>query len=132
MPMIVDASVTAAWGLADEDHPTARRAEDRLLADATFVPGLWWFEVRNALLISERRGRIVEPDVALFLSYLGRLPIEVDLAPNDSELMRLARRHRLTVYDATYLELALRQGADLATLDNRLASAAKNMGVGLV
>ena len=132
MPQVIDASVTVAWGLADEDHPTAGRAEQRLLGDVTYAPSLWWFEVRNTLIVAERRGRIVETDVGRFLADLGRLPVEIDFEANEADLMRLARDHRLTVYDAAYLELAFRKKADLATLDRALMNAARAARIELV
>jgi|SRR6185312_5949405 len=132
MPLVIDASVAAAWGLADEDHPTASRAEERLLRDVIFAPSLWWFEVRNTLIVAERRGRIAQTDVGRFLTALARLPVEIDREPVEPDLLRLARHYRLTVYDAAYLELALRKGADLATLDRELISAGAAERVDLV
>lgn len=77
------------------------------------------------LLVNERRGRISEADTAGFLHDLLRLGVTLDRSPNEGELLRLARRYRLTVYDASYLELARRDGLALATLDAELARAAR-------
>ena len=110
--------VPTAWELA--------RTED------AFVPMLWWFEVRNALVLSERRGRIAEPQTARFLREISRLAIMVDRTPDESGVLTLARRHRLTVYDAAYLELALREAAPLATLDAQLAAAARSEAVTVI
>ena len=100
--------------------------------DEGCVPSLWWFEVRNVLIVAERRGRLHESDTALFLRSLSRLPIAVDRAPEEAVVLTLARRHGLTVYDASYLELAQRHGVALATLDAALAEAAQRESLPLI
>jgi predicted nucleic acid-binding protein len=125
MPFVLDASIALAWGFVDERQPAASLALSRARTDEAMVPALWWFEIRNALVVNERRQRLGEPETAEFLDNLSRLRIVVDYAPNDRILLRMARRHRLSVYDAAYLELAQREGAPLATLDNDLARAAR-------
>ena len=80
----------------------------------------WWFEVRNRLIANERRGRITEGDTAAFLRGLSRLGVAVDRSPDEGAVLTLARRHRLTAYDASYLELSLRESLPLATLDREL------------
>jgi predicted nucleic acid-binding protein len=132
MPFVLDASVTACWAFEDENDTLADVALDRLNKDEAFVPALWRFEIRNTLIVGERRGRKSEADSNLFLTRLARLPISFDGSPQDNDVMTLARRHRLTVYDAAYLELARRRGEPLATLDRRLAAAASAEGVALV
>jgi hypothetical protein len=67
MPFVLDASIAACWAFEDEDHPRAALALERILTDEARVPGLWWFEVRNVLLVNERRGRISEVATASFL-----------------------------------------------------------------
>jgi predicted nucleic acid-binding protein len=124
MPFVLDASVTACWAFQDEDHPLAGLALDRLTTDDAIVPALWWFEVRNILVVNERRGRVSESVTRAFLRHLASLPVRVDSAPDEDEVLRLARAHRLSVYDAAYLELALRQGCPLASLDRELVAAA--------
>ncbi len=132
MPFVLDASIAACWAFEDEDHPGAALALERIRADEARVPSLWWFEVRNVLLINERRGRISETDTAGFLRDLSRLGVTLDRSPDEAALLSLARRHRLTVYDASYLELARRDALPLATLDADLACAAQAEGVALV
>jgi predicted nucleic acid-binding protein len=129
MAFVLDASVTACWAFADEDHPDASLAFDRMRAEEGVVPGLWWFEVRNILIVNERRRRITESDTAAFLLSLSRLRIRVDRVPDENGVLRLARAHRLSVYDAAYLELAQREGLPLATLDADLRKAAAGEGV---
>jgi predicted nucleic acid-binding protein len=126
---VVDASVAAAWAFDDEDHPVARHAIRRLQGDEAIAPALWWFELRNALVMNERRGRLTEPQTAEFLRMVATLPITIDRAPVESDVLALARRHRLTFYDAAYLELAGRLAAPLSTLDKALARAATAEGV---
>jgi predicted nucleic acid-binding protein len=101
-------------------------------AEEGVVPGLWWFEVRNILIVNERRRRITESDTAAFLLSLSRLRIRLDRVPGENGVLRLARAHRLSVYDAAYLELAQREGLPLATLDADLRKAAADEGVALV
>jgi predicted nucleic acid-binding protein len=132
MLFVIDASITACWAFRDEDHPHADLALARLRTDEALVPSLWWFEVRNILVVNERRRRLTEADTAFFLRELARLPVILDRTPEDSEVLRLARTHRLSVYDAAYLELAQRSRGDLATLDAGLVRAARTEGVPLV
>ncbi len=132
MPFVLDASVTLCWAFADEEHPVAMAALDRIQQSQAQVPSLWWFEVRNSLLMNERRGRLTEAETASFLRNLRQLSINVDRVPTDTGLLTLARQHRLTVYDAAYLELAQREGLTLATLDTALRQAAKAAGVPLL
>ena len=132
MAFVLDASVTACWAFDDEDHPGASLAFDRMRAEEGVVPALWWFEVRNILIVNERRRRITESGTAAFLLNLSRLRIRVDRVPDENAVLRLARAHRLSVYDAAYLELAQREGLPLATLDADLRKAAAREGVALV
>ena len=101
-------------------------------SDQALVPSLWWFEVRNTLIVNERRGRLAEADTAAFLRALSRLGVVVDRSPEDAAVLTLSRKHRLTVYDASYLELAVRETLPLATLDAVLARAASVERVSLL
>lgn len=132
MPFVLDASVTLCWVFGDEDHPFAIQAMERIRADTAFVPAIWWFEVRNTLIVSERRGRLTVADSAAFLRALSRLPVSVDPLPEEERVLTLARRHRLSVYDAAYLELAQREGVPLATLDGQLQAAARSEQLSLI
>lgn len=132
MPFVIDASVTTCWAFSDEDHPVADTALERLRTDEAMTPALWWFEVRNILVVNERRKRLTEADSAAFLRDLARLRVLLDRTPQENEVLRLARTHRLSVYDAAYLELAQRNGIVLATLDADLIRAARAEGVSLL
>ena len=129
MPFVLDASVAGPWILADEPSEAAARIAHRLLSEDALVPALWWYEVRNLLVVCERRGRLERSDSDLFLSRLADYPIKVDIEVDWDATMRLARRHQLTVYDASYLELAIRSRVQLATLDGALLRAAAKEGV---
>ena len=119
MPFVLDASIAACWAFDDA------LALERVRTDEARVPSLWWFEVRNTLIVNERRGRLTESDTATSLRGLARLRVTVDGLPNGADVLTLARRRGLTVYDAAYLELARREGAPLATLDAALETAAR-------
>lgn len=130
--MVLDSSIVGCWCFPDESSPVADAAFDQVGTGQAIVPVLWWFEVRNVLVINERRGRIDPPGSAAFLADLEKLPIHFDRQSDSGTLLALARAHRLTVYDAAYLELARRLDAPLATLDQRLVAAARAAGVALV
>jgi predicted nucleic acid-binding protein len=132
MPFVLDASIAVCWAFDDEEHPTARLALERLHIDAAIAPRLWWFEVRNALLVSERRRRLTDSDSGRFLQQLARLNVAMDESPDETGVLALARRYQLSVYDAAYLELAARRALPLATLDRKLEAAAEAAGVALL
>jgi predicted nucleic acid-binding protein len=132
MPFVVDASAVSCWALDDEAHPVATRALERIRANEAFVPALWWFEIRNVLIVNERRKRIARAAVSAFLRSLSRLSILIDRSPEELPLLDLARKHRLSVYDAAYLELAKRERLALATLDAELADTARTESIALI
>jgi predicted nucleic acid-binding protein len=129
MGIVTDACVAGAWALPDEDVELANAVLRMAPARGLMVPALWWFEVRNLLVIQERRQRLTEGQSTAFLADLRQLPIGTDNEPGEAMVMSLARRLSLTVYDAAYLELAKRRSLPLATLDRRLATAAATEGV---
>ena len=96
------------------------------------VPDLWHLEVANTLVVGERRKRTTQANTVTWLGFLSSLPIEVDeetKAHAFGDTISLARDHSLSVYDAAYLELAMRRGLPLATLDDKLKAAAQAAGV---
>ena len=119
MGLVVDASATLGLYFPDEITPTLEDARQRLAAGGALVPTLWWFEIRNSLVAAERRGRLGASQSAEILAQLEALPVRYDREPDSDAVLALARTHRLTVYDAAYLELALRLGAPLATWTGR-------------
>ena len=132
MAFVLDASITACWAFAGDNHPDAQLAFRRMRTEEAVVPVLWWFEVRHILIVNERRQRITEPDTAAFLLHLARLRVRVDRVPDENTVLRLARIHRLSVYEAAYLELAQRERLPLATLEAGLRRAAAGEGVPLL
>jgi predicted nucleic acid-binding protein len=132
MAFVLDASITACWAFHDEGHADASAALDRMRDEEAIVPYVWWFEVRNILVVNERRARIQESDTGAFLGHLSRLRVRTDQLPDEGTVLRLARAHRLSFHDAAYLELALREQLLLATLDAELRKAATRERVKLV
>ena len=130
--LVVDASVAVSWLFDDEDEPRALQALEHLAEEGALVPHLWHLETRNALLVAERRGRISAAGVKDRLDALKGLPVTTDEEPDLQSAFDLARTHELSFYDALYLELAKREGARLATLDESLARAAVAEGVALL
>ncbi len=129
---ILDNSVAMVWGFDDEADPYAERLLDLMPSARVYVPTLWPLEVANVLLVGERRKRITPADTAKFLSILGTFPITVDDETTTrawSETLNLARSQGLSVYDAAYLELAMRRGLPIATLDAKLKAASLAVGV---
>lgn len=134
MSFVLDASIVLGWMLPDEDSPAADTVVARLLEQRAQAPSLLALEVSNALLQAERRGRLARADHDALRAAFGALPIAFD-APGPDALDRtvgLARRHRLTVYDAAYLELAGRRGFPLASLDAALRAAATRERIALL
>jgi predicted nucleic acid-binding protein len=132
MALVVDASATLGLYFPDEITPTLEDARRYLATGGALVPTLWWFEIRNSLVVAERRGRVGVSQTAEILAQLEALPVRYDWEPESGAVLALAREHRLTVYDAAYLELALRADAPLATLDRQLARAARAAKVPLL
>ena len=129
MSVVVDCSVFLAWSLADEDEPVAIEAMRRVVSAGGVVPVIWWYELRNALLTNERRGRITAQQVAESLADCVALGIETDDRHDETLVLGLAREHALSVYAAAYLEVASRRRLPLATLDQKLSEAAGATGV---
>jgi len=132
--LVLDCSVAVSWCFLDE----ASAAGDALLDDLpgleALVPALWHLEIGNVLLMAERRGRITNVQLREHVALLHGLPVGTDDEPPARTLpavLALAGAHRLTTYDAAYLELAVRRGAALATRDSALARAAGRVGVTL-
>lgn len=134
MAFVLDCSVGISWCMDDENNDYANwvlvwLSEGSLEA---VVPSIWWLEIVNVLVVAERRERTTELRTAEALSMLRSLPIVVDantVQQSTGATLELARQYRLAAYDAAYLELALREELPLATIDNRLAEAARDCGV---
>jgi predicted nucleic acid-binding protein len=132
---VLDVSVTMAWHFEDEATPPIWQLLDRLIDDGAVVPGLWPLEVANVLAAGERRGRSTPAKIGGFIEQLAHLPLAVDGETSKralSEILALARGQKLTAYDASYLELAIRLGLPLATVDRELRAAAAALGVAVL
>jgi len=127
MSLVLDSSVPLAWVYSDETNEAILHVFDLLSESGAWVPGLWRLEVANILEVDVRRGRHDADFRDSTLADLALLPIHLDPETDQQAwgaTARLAERHRLTLYDADYLELALRRGLHLATLDQDLRAAA--------
>ena len=132
MAFVLDCSVTRAWVFPDEANESTDRLRDSLIEGSAFVPSLWPVEVGNVLLVATRRGRITRNDWHRIHANLGSLPIEIDPVSTTrvwGVALELAAEHRLSVYDAMYLELAMRLQLPLATLDSALGAAGRSEGL---
>lgn len=132
MSIVLDASMTIAWLFEDERTEAAHGVMRRVVAEGAVVPSLWRLEVANVLRNAVRRGRCDEDYVDRSLERLGRLAITVD-DETDSHAWGLTRtlagEQGLTLYDAAYLELAIRRGRPLASCDTDLLAAAERRDV---
>ncbi|MCA4917841.1 MAG: type II toxin-antitoxin system VapC family toxin [Roseomonas sp.] len=132
MSFVLDNSVALAWCFEDEQSPAVMALLDRVTETGAVAPLLWPLEALNGLLVAERRRRLNAATRAALTAFLRELPIMLDLDTAErawGEAAQLAERFRLSVYDATYLELALRRRLPLASLDQGLREAAGAMGV---
>jgi predicted nucleic acid-binding protein len=132
---VVDASVSLTWCFEDQATAYGEAVLDRFVQSGAVVPGIWTLEIANALVVGERRRRLSEAQTTRFIGLLGELPIEVDEFDLDTAfgpVLAIARAHRLSAYDAAYLELAARRGLPIATLDSALVEAAPAAGVPLL
>lgn len=132
MSIVVDCSVAMSWVLPDEDTTLADKVLDRVAVDGGIVPPLFRIEVGNVLLVAMRRRRITSETRRKAFDRIAALPLREDSAGAAhiwTDCIDLADRHGLSLYDATYLELAKRLRRPLATLDQRLANAAREAGI---
>jgi len=132
--IVLDCSVTMSWCFEDETGALTEAALDSLKDMRGVVPAIWPLEVANVLVVKERQRKLTHAKSAQFVSFLSALPISVDAAQFVrvfAQVLDLARQHNLSSYDASYLELAMRLGAPLASKDQGLRVAARKAGVEL-
>ena len=134
---VLDNSIAMRWAFDGAAHPQAEAVLQDLesFAREAWVPVLWRYEAAAVLAVAHNRGTLPAQEITLFFSDLEVLPIRVDHESSSrvfSDVYRLAVAHRLTVYDAAYLELAIRRKLPLATLDNDLIAACGTVGVALL
>ena len=134
-PVVLDASLAIAWCLPDEASAPAEALLAALRQSQIFVPAIWVLEVANGLLAAERSRRITPAAIEEALATIATLVLHTEPAPalqDAGAILAVARANQLTAYDAAYLDLALRKGVTLATLDRRLRQAAERAGVALL
>jgi predicted nucleic acid-binding protein len=132
IPIVIDASITIAWLFEDEADDAAIAVAEAVAEHGALAPSLWHYEVGNVLLAAERRGRCSSDFVMRSLDRLGMLAVAIDQDGGShrwADTLALARVEGLTVYDAAYLELAIRENASLATRDRELIAAARRRAV---
>ncbi len=135
MTLVLDSSAALAWSFVDETTPAIDDVMGQVAAVGAVVPALWRLEVANVLQIAVRRRRITAHHRDSALTILGAMDIRTDPETDRyawSTTLRLADRFGLTVYDASYLELAQRLSLPLASLDRALRVAAIGAGVDLL
>lgn len=129
---VVDNSVVMSWCFKDETNQYADAILDCLSEATAFVPSIWPLEVVNILLVAERKKRLSEADSVRFITLLSQLPIIVEHERPErlmKDLLALARSNNLSSYDASYLDLSMRKGIPIATLDTRLITASKKTNI---
>lgn len=132
MAFVVDASIAGAWLLPDEENEVAEQVMVRMADEDAFAPDLLRHEIRSILLSAERRGRVSDDFIHSALARFRGLPLKLLGPGDDTEVVRLSRQYCLSAYDAAYLSLALLERMSLATLDQKLAEAARREGVSVL
>lgn len=131
---VLDCSITMAWCFDDESNDFTDSILEKLKEATAVVPALWPLEVANVLLQTQKKKRITEAQTASFIDALSALPIVVDRSTMSRamhSIFALANQEALTIYDASYLELAIREKIPLITLDHDLIKVAKRLNVPL-
>ncbi|HVT88449.1 MAG TPA: type II toxin-antitoxin system VapC family toxin [Tepidisphaeraceae bacterium] len=134
MKLVIDASFVASLFIPDESSAANTEIVQNLTEGDATAPAIWQLEVANLLIMAERRKRIDSSQMTRLVEAWDALPIALQpmlTIRQRSEVIGLARKHKLSAYDATYLELALRNNAKIATLDDSLIVAAQAEGVGI-
>ena len=133
MLFVLDCSVAINWCLEDENNIYAEAIYEIIIRqNQALVPTFFWLEISNVLWVAERRNRNTREKTDQVIKLLQSLPILIDAKPiteSINDTLNLAREYNLAAYDAAYLELAIREGLLLATTDEKLAKAAKQLGI---
>ncbi len=135
MAFVIDCSATMPWILKHDPTGYANEILSSFKESQAVVPELWFLEVSNVLVVYERRGRLGAEESTRFTSLLQELPISIDEGTSYrvfAKIINVARDYELSSYDATYLELAMRQALPLATLNVALRTAAQEAGVEVI
>ncbi len=132
---VLDCSITLSWFFEDEqteDSDRVRRAIEQ--GSEIVVPSIWPLEIVNGLVVAERRKRITNYQLSGYIERIRLLPIHIDAIQLDrtlTDVLKLAGKHALSSYDASYLELSVRNSLPIATLDRKLRSAAENLEIAI-
>ena len=129
--LVLDCSALLAWLFPDEGDPYGMALIEVMRESTAYVPSIWWLEVANAVLVAERKARLTQSDSVELMRIVDSLSIVQDTEqPEDwvHRVMMLGRVYGLSAYDACYLELAIRRGLPVATLDRALMNAAAAAG----
>lgn len=129
---VLDASVTVAWVFRETANAYATGVLQELTRKEAVTPSIWPLQVANALLTAQHKGRLTVPECEYFLSLLSQLPIHVEYETPEhiwDQVLSLAQHYHLTVYEATYLDLAMRLARPLATQAPALRQAAQELGL---
>jgi len=132
---VIDNSIVMSWCFKDETSEYTDAVLNKLEYSTAFVPSIWPLEVGNVLLVAERNKRLRQADSIRFIALLSELPIIVEPESPDrmmNEIVSIARAYDLSTYDASYLDLAMRKGIPIATLDKGLLRAAKKSNVPVI
>lgn len=129
---VLDCSVAATWFFDDEKHEVTDELLRRTRHESIYVPSLWFLEIGNVFLLAVKKGRITQEQCSDAIRMIDNLPIvqkPFDKIEPLHEIMTLARTEKLTLYDASYLYLAVTESLALASLDRDLRKAARRIGV---
>lgn len=129
---VIDNSIVMAWCFEDEATEYTDAIQEMLIDHIAFVPAIWPLEVANVLLVAERKKRISKAESGRFIALLSQLPIEVGQSEPQRvfhDTLPLARQHKLSSYDASYIELAIRKGLPIASLDKAIIRAANSIQI---
>jgi predicted nucleic acid-binding protein len=132
---VVDNSVVMTWCFSDETNKYSDAVLDSLNSSTAFVPSTWPLEVGNILLVAKRRKRLSEADSTRFIALIAELPIVIEQEEPERmkrDILALARKHKISTYDASYLDLAMRKGLPIASLDKDLRKAARRSRVAIL
>jgi predicted nucleic acid-binding protein len=130
MALVLDSSICLSWFFPDERTSFTDTALDVAANEECWVPSLWRLEFSNALLVAERRRRLTRAERLQMLDEASRLRLRVDAHVHDlRQISSLASQHGLSAYDSAYLELAMRLGVPMITLDKDLAAAGMTAGL---
>jgi len=132
---VIDNSVVMSWCFQDETSKYTDAVLGHLEEATAYVPAIWPLEVGNVLLVAERRKRLSQADSSRFISLLFDLPIIVEQELPErmlSEILSLAREYKLSSYDASYLDIAMRKGLPIASTDKHILAAAKRSNIPIV